>query len=108
MVVIANHLLGSIPAERLCFRHGQVERGVVGLRQRLEEVLPSKPPELVSQGCLSLSVRHHALCGWAKATASCWVGGWRRISNRRNGSDWWRASPGWSGCTIRSTSGKRR
>jgi hypothetical protein len=36
LVVIANYLLDSIPADLLCFRQGQVERGLVRLRQRQE------------------------------------------------------------------------
>jgi len=36
LVVIANYLLDSIPADLFCFRHGQVERGLVRLRQRQE------------------------------------------------------------------------
>ena len=36
LVVIANYLLDSIPADLLCFRRGQVERGLVRLRQRQE------------------------------------------------------------------------
>ena len=36
LVVIANCLLDSIPADLLCFRHGQLDRGLVRLRQRQE------------------------------------------------------------------------
>jgi hypothetical protein len=36
LVVIANYLLDSIQADLLCFRQGQVERGLVRLRQRQE------------------------------------------------------------------------
>jgi hypothetical protein len=36
LVVIANYLLDSIPADLFCFRHGQVERGLVRLCQRQE------------------------------------------------------------------------
>jgi len=37
LVVIANDLLDSIPADLFCFRHGQVERGLVRLRQWPED-----------------------------------------------------------------------
>jgi hypothetical protein len=45
VVVIANYLLDSIPADLLCFRQGQVERGLVRLRQRQEGgEAPEAPP----------------------------------------------------------------
>jgi hypothetical protein len=40
VVVIANYLLDSIPADLLCFRQGQVERGLVRLHQRQEGGAP--------------------------------------------------------------------
>jgi len=47
VVVIANYLLDSIPADLLCFRQGQVERGLVRLRQRQEGgEAPEAPPPL--------------------------------------------------------------
>ncbi len=90
LVVIANYLLDSIPADLLCFRQGQVERGLDGLlaeyqrqlaeleeawlllsadkgHHRLEEVVLAQPPALVTHGSFSLSVNYHALCGWAAA-----------------------------------------
>ena len=58
LVVIANYLLDSIPADLLCFRQGQVERGLVRLRQRQEG---GDAPEAALLQTLELNYRSEPL-----------------------------------------------